>query len=321
MKDMERLPEITREMLGGLHADEALRQRILHRANTRTAFARGRFTPQRVLPMAVAVVLLAVGVFALRGTLFSKSDVEGGSIARMDTYAAGEIAETPLPLLARADVPEDSVSITTARSASPYKSLFAAGQNGNFPLVGYNGKAYRMLTTPSSLQGSALGDSLGTVAVYTEEPSLADGGQWRSILSNAAAEGAQVYKISGLSADTAIAAEVDGRIRVFQRYSYADYGASGSLEDVLGVRGKISSLDLSGVGEITDGTTANRLIALLLDNASRNGSGARSGSQALNIRLNSGITLQLSVSDSQFSACGVWSCSDFLDAYEAALAD
>ena len=317
MSCIDRLPEVAQEMLGGMHADDGLRQRILHKAAARPA--RDRWIAHRALPMAAALVLVLGGVFALRGTLFGAPATEGGGTAHIETFAAGQAEETPLPLLARADVPENSVSVTNARQVSKYRSLFASGQDGNFPLIGYNGKAYRLLTSPSSLGSGALDGALGTVAAFTEEPSLADAGQWRAILSNVAAEGAQVYKISGLSTDTAVAAEVDGSVRVFQRYSYADYGAGSSLEDVLGVRGKVSSLDLSGVGEIADRNTANHLIDTLLNNASRSGSGSRGGSQGLNIKLDNGVTLQLSVSDTQLSACGVWNCADFMDAYEAAL--
>ena len=48
-------------------------------------------------------------------------------------------------------------------------------------------------------------------------------------------------------------------------------------------------------------------------------SGTVSAKQSLLIQLDSGLTLQLAVKNDKLSACGTWSCPEFLEAFEAAL--
>ncbi len=310
MKPVQELSRVAPEMLAGLHADAALRQRILSAQS-----ALHPWTLRRLAPIGVAALVLVGGVTAWLRT--TEHPAKPGTVT-IEIQSAGGSASGDL--LASLDVPGDSVQIGNQAKVSAFQSLLARGDNGNFPLIGYNGSAYRMLTAPGSLSKKALGDSLGTVALYTDEPSLTDADAWYGLLSNAAEEGSEVYAVAGLSSGTAVAAQVDGEMRLFQRASYADYGSGGgSLEDVLSVRGKVKSLDLSGVGVVEDSAAANALMSLLLDNAVFQGDGSASGKQALNIRLNNGLTLQLLVSGDTLSCCGAWSCAEFFSAFQAAL--
>ena len=308
-KTLADLSVIAHDMLGGLRAGTELRARIL--AARRPASP--KLWMRYAVPACAAALALVVGVTAL----VSAPSLPDGTVP-IEILAAGEgDHDASLEGVLIADVPDGSISIGPG-SASAFRSLFT-GDSGNFPLVGYDGRAYRMLSQPGSLNSGALGGSLGS-AQYVSDPSQADSGAWYGLISNAADEGATVYAVSGLSARTAVAAEVGGQMRLFQRYSYSGYGpGNDSLEGVLDVRGKVRSLDLSGVGKITDPGAANALISTLLDKAVFKGNDPTRSKEALNIELQNGLVLQLLVSQNTFSACGSWSCPEFIDAFQAAL--
>ncbi len=313
MNRLDQLPRIADELMADMHADAGLRQRILARAtHTRTP----RAWLLRAAPFFAALVLVASGTFVI-ARMTAPSNSLGPH--KIDTYSSGETTSAP-PMLAMLDVPEGSLMVSGAQEPSKFRSIFAKGDGGNFPMIGYEGKAYRMLTSPGSVGGRALGDSLGTIATFADEPALADSDAWYGLLSNAASEGTEVYAISGLNSDTAIAAEVNGKTRMFQRVSFADYGTNGgTLEDALSIRNKAVALDLSGVGQITDADTASSLVDILLDSASYYSEDSLRGKQSLTITLKNGLAVQLLVSDELVSACGTWSCSDFFDAFRQAL--
>ncbi len=311
MKRLQYLPEIADELLGGLHADDALRQRVL--AAQRTA----RWTPRKAV-LRLAPVCAAALIITFGGWSLLRNQNNPAVVNRIDTTSAGAVIMPTQEARGLLDVTGSNPTIGANNAAAPLESLFAKGNGGNFPLIGYNGNAYRMLNIP--VDAAMLSSPAGTVAVKTDEPSLADADTWSGLLSNVVAEGADVYAVSGLSTDTALAASVEGATYLFQRVSYAGYGAGGgSLESVLDIRGKVSWLAFSGVGTVSDSNTANELINLLLDNASfQNDDGLR-GDQTLQIHLNNGLVLQLVSSKGNFAACGTWSCKDFRDAYEGAM--
>ncbi|MCL2810736.1 MAG: hypothetical protein FWD25_02480 [Clostridia bacterium] len=311
------LPVVAPEMLDGLRVGAELRARILDARRP----ALPQMWPRFAAVACAGAVALVIGVAAL---VSAPSDP--GTVP-IEIHAAGENEDslenllenhfpTDAPILL-ADVPGGSLTIGSG-SASTFRSLFT-GDAGNFSLIGFDGGAYRMLSQPGSLGSSALGNALGSVS-HVSDPSQADSSAWFGLISNAADDGATVYAVSGLSPKTAVAAEVGGNMRLFQRFTYSGYGPSGgSLESVLDVRGKVKSLDLSGVGKITDSATANALINTLLDNAVFKGNDVTRSKEALNIELNSGLVLQLLVSQNTFSACGSWSCPEFITAFQAAI--
>ena len=118
-----------------------------------------------------------------------------------------------------------------------------------------------------------------------------------------------------------VAAQVDGNTRVFQRVSYAGTAIIGSemLADTLCDPDDVAWMELSGKGRISDTATAQQLMQTLVDYADYQGT-AMSGSGSLCIGLKNGLTLQLLVSDESVSACGTWSCPDFFEAYDEAVA-
>lgn len=57
---------------------------------------------------------------------------------------------------------------------------------------------------------------------------------------------------------------------------------------------------------------------MLMEYASYESSGMVSGKQNLLIELDNGLTVQLAVREDRLSACGTWSCPEFLEAFEQA---
>lgn len=214
------------------------------------------------------------------------------------------------------NMPDDGVSISRGASAPAYRSLWEQG-SGTFPLVGVNGKYYRMLTTPTGVDSGLLGASLGTVAEFTTEPSLSG---TDVLLSNAADLGAEVFAVKGMG-DTLVATTVNGTMRLFQRVSFNGSALRGgeTLSDTLQISGSIRAMELSDVGVVTDADACETLFQTLLDNACYESSGTVNARQSLLIELDNGVTVQMAVRDESLSACGTWSCPEFFEAFEEAM--
>lgn len=306
-KALEQLAPIADEMLSGLHADSAMKRRI------RDAAAQGRPVRRRVrLVPALCCAALAL-VCAGAGAARLGGSGSGAQIMKIETIAAGN--PTALPAVTVADL---SSGAQVRADAPEAKQLFARA-SGDIPMVSVDGAVYRLLTSPKDMGASLLGEAIGTVSIATQEPSLSSQDELRAGVSNVAAEGTTVYAVRGLSTSTAVAAEVDGRLRLFQRVSYAGRGpGSQSLEDTFSVRGRVKSLALSGVGEL-EGEAANAAIAVLLDHATLTSADQTASRQTLTVTLDSGLRLQLGVSGDTLCGCGGWSCPEFFEAFEAAL--
>lgn len=313
MKNVEDLKSVADEMLGGLTAGESLKRQVYaaaRQAQETVPFYRWKAFRLGVPACAMAAVIITA---AIALPLREES-------LRIDTHAAGATPAPPVfAMRAAADLPEGSLQLTGAASAPGYKSLFAQSSGANFPLLGVNTRAYRLLKSPTLSEGD-LGGSVGSVGVISDEPSLCEDSAWKDGLSNIADEGSDIRAISGVGDKTAVAAKVDGKWRVFQRVYYAGHGTmSDSLENTLDVRGSVASLELSDVGTISDSDTANSLIATLLDNASFYSEDATGKKQSLTVTLKNGISFTLGVSGDVVSACGGWSCPEFFTAFSDAL--
>ena len=90
------------------------------------------------------------------------------------------------------------------------------------------------------------------------------------------------------------------------------------MEDTFSVRGKVKTLELSGVGTLS-GEAANAAVDVLLDNATLQSADATARAQSLTVTLDNGLKLQLGVSGDTLCGCGGWSCPEFFEAFEAAL--
>ena len=312
IKELERLAPTADEMLSGLHADETMKRRILSAA--REEKKQPVIMPRLVPALCCAALAVAcIGVFAPRLNQAAVNAAASPAPVSIDTIAAGD--RQTMTMTKMADV-SGTARVRAAGGSSD--SLFAS-TSGDIPLVAVNGAVYRMLSTPTNVQSSLLGDAVGTVSTTTDEPSLADDDAMAGGLSNVADAGQTIYTISGLDANTAVACEVGGSMRLFQRVSYAGKGPGGQgLEDTFSVRGQAAELTLSGVGTLT-GDAANDAVAVLLDHATLKSADMSAKKQTLTVTLTNGLKLQLGVSGDTVSACGGWSCPEFFEAFESGL--
>ena len=314
MKTLDRLGPIADEMLAGLHAGEDMKRRV------RVAAAQGlpgSGATRRAFVPAVCCAALALVCVGVAGSRRIAPDVTlaaaGQGTVQIEAIAAG--AGDALPGVSVADLGEGA----SVRAAAPRQDSLFETAAGDIPMVSVGGAVYRLLTTPQDMGDSLRGEQLGTIATFTQEPSLATEQQLEAGVSNVAPEGAAVYAVAGMSSSTAVACEVDGRLRLFQRVSHAGRGPGGlSLEDTFSVRGQVKTLELSGVGELS-GDAANEVIAVLLDHATLTAADQTAGRQTLTATLDNGLRLQLGVSGDTLCGCGGWSCPEFFEAFEAAL--
>lgn len=328
MNDFDKLDQlrpIANEMLGGLHADEAMRHRIRRAAMEGAVPGKHtirRNTMKRAVPAVclAALALACVGVAGVRlnrpaedAVLLKAAKAPDAAVVEIATIAAGDSPTVASELMA-----DIGGSARIGAQAAQEESLFASA-DGDIAMIAVEGRVYRMLKTPKDIAAGMLSGEVGSVALHDTMPSMASPKEMQAGLSNVAAEGAAVYGVNGLDASTAVAAEVDGSMRVFQRVSYAGRGPSGaSLEETFSVRGKVKEMTLSGVGTL-EGGKANDVIAVLLDEAVLKSADATARSQTLTVTLDSGLKLQLGVSGDTLCGCGGWSCPEFFEAFEAAL--
>lgn len=301
------LPNIAEET--GLNADEQLKRKILRAAREKEA-PRRAFAPRLAAALCAVAVLIGVGAFALPRLR------DNGPVATqtplIESHPAGSLNIGEKTAM---DVPAGSITIRSSKNPS-YRSIWAPMSGGNFPLIGVNGRYYRLLTNPTSISGSLLGQSLGTVDTFTSEPALAGK---NGICSNVVAQGETVYAVSGMNGAMA-AANVNGQMRVFQRVSFGDNARVGkeSLADTLKASNAVA-LELSGVGTVNDPAAAQRLVSILVNNASFLRAGGSETNQALLIQLRNGIVLQMAVNGERLIACGTWACPEFFDAFQEAM--
>lgn len=302
---LRELPQQADAALGGLNATPFLKAKI-DRAAEAKKHGGARFTLPRWVPaMACAALVLVLTLTFL--------PMESQPQPLIQTNALGS-TEAPTGKLT-SDLSKGSIFITKGTSAPGYRSIWSDVNDGAFPLIGLNGKYYRMLTSPNQVDARLLGAQVASIAEFTTEPSLSG---TDVTLSNIAASSTPVYSISGISADTLVAAEVGGQMRLFQRVSFNGNALRGSetLADTLDIAGQVIAMELSSVGTVTDPDACAALFATLMGNASFESRGSISSRQALLIELDNGLVLQMAVKGDTLAACGVWSCPEFFEQFE-----
>ena len=305
---LRNLPQDADKALNGLQATPFLKARI-DRAVAENKQGKVRFTMPKWAPAvccAAVVLILALTVMPLGMNEQPGNLIQSGPM--------GPATATPATQMT-ADLGRDSLFISTSNAKPGYRSIWSDVKDGSFPLIGVNGKYYRMLTSPNSVDSDLLGGAIATVSEFTTEPSLSG---TDVVLSNAATSGSPVYAVRGVDEDTLVAAEVNGRVRLFQRVSFNGNALRGKekLADTLAISGQVIAMELTGVGTVTDPAACETLLATLLSNASYESRGSISSRQALLIELQNGLVLQLSVKGDNLAGCGVWSCPEFFEAFE-----
>lgn len=301
MKRLENLRMMTDHALAGLEADEAMRQNIIRRASAGAGSVRRSVSVRKV-----AAVLACVAVLAASSVVFlnqPKTD-----FPMITSQPAGNSMTTSEPdLISRGSA---DIQLGIQKSGQASGSLWESGSNGTFPLVCVRGAYYRMTRDiPSAGRGSFL----GTVEEFTTEPSLSDTG---IISSNVLNAGTEIHAVSGMEGSM-IVAEVNGSERLFQRVSFNGYALlnSETLENALRASGHVISIEWSGVGTIYNRDVCESLYRLLIQRAIQESNGSLSGNETLILTLDNGIRLQMVVRNDRLSACGVWSCPEFFEAF------
>jgi len=310
MPKLENLKEIADRNLGGLKADAHLLSQIKQTADARPE-RKINWRPVLISGVA-AVLLLCAGVLVLPLITKGQGDIQ------IVSRSAGD-GGTPQEIQLTANVPAGSVNISGSQGTIPgYRNLFAAEKNGNFPLVKVGSATYRMLISPSGFSGDLLGENLGNVTEYTLEPAISSS----AIVSNVVSAEQPVYAVSGMK-NAVVAAEVQGSMRVFQRVGFSGTAIVGSesLRDVLLGSAQVTAMELSDVGIINQADKVQELIAVLLHNARYEGVADSTRKQSLLLRLDNGLIVQMNAGNGLLSACGTWSCPEFFDAFQAAIAE
>lgn len=301
MIKLEQLPQVAEETLGGLRADLSLLYRPAQKP-------RAGFTRQgRALAFALSLVLaLSLGALTLshQGAL---------PMPQVLHQQAGQTAPLPQGARTSADLPQGSL-VLSQEERPTYKGVWARGSGGNFPLIRLDGRYYRLLNAPSDVQSLA-GSQLGQVALLTDEPALDSSGD---TLSSVVPAGEGVFSVSG-TGGTVVAARVEGRMRAFQRVSFAGSALLGgeSLQNTL--PSGASALQLSGLGTVSDPAKVSQLMDILLHQSAYQGSQLKESRQALLVQYPNGLVLQMAVSGSSLSACGTWHCPAFFEAFQEAM--
>ena len=306
MKRLEELNGIVSRQLGGLQADETLFLKIRLAAAEKPT---RRFRSWRpVLAVCAALVLVLGGVLALG--LPGREHLRNPQNPVLGSHSAGDAEPTLVPVEG-GNLPQNSLTMS-AGITDLGGTLFVTASDGSFPLVTVSGATYRLLKAPEQVEQSLLGNALGEVTEFNVEPALGSGG----IVSNAVSVGETVYAVSGMDG-ALVAAPMSGVMRLFQRVSYGGRALIGnqSLRDTLCASSDVAWMELNGV-RVSD-QTAQSLMQTLLDDADYQ-STAMTGSGQLQIGLTNGLTLQLLVDDDCVSACGTWSCPDFMAAFAQA---
>lgn len=312
MKRLDNLSEIASRQLGGLEATPTLLAKIKLEAADKKQPRAMRAVLRPALAVCAALALVVGAVMTI--TPEALTGIGPASTPNvLDSHSAGNPAAPTAEPRSLSEAPRGVISMS-AGMPSAGGTLFVQGENAAFPLITLNGATYRMLETPDAISPSLLGDELGAVTEFNIEPALGTSG----VISNAAACGEPVYAI-GSQKGALVAAHVNGALRVFQRVSYAGTAIIGTetLADTLCAPEDAAWISVEGLGRVDDPAAVHELMTTLLDLADYQSTAFASGA-SMQIGLKNGLTLQLMVGEDTISACGIWSCPDFFEAFAEA---
>ena len=299
MKQLENLKAIADRELGGLHAGQELKDRILLSA------AQGKHAAK---PHKQRIVIGCIGAAAVAAALlfaFFGVHVPGDTEPIIHSQPAGSMEPAG----------HDSMTIgnsgTVTTAGKQASSIWGDG------IVAVGGRYYRELTTDASAAPGLAGASLGQVTEFLADVSLSAFG---GIVSNSLPLGTTVYEIDGMGG-TLVAASDAGVWHVYQRVSYSERALIGSerIQDTLQISGHIVAMSLSGAGAVSDPALCESLWQTLLNTAVYESSGTVSGRAVLLITLDNGLTVQLQTRNGRFGACGVWISTEFDEALREAM--
>lgn len=313
MKRLDNLNDIASRQLGGLEATPTLLAKIRLEAADKKQPRTFRAVMRPALAICCALVLCIGAAMTLNPDSASVvTPLHTHNV--LDSHSAGSPDTPTAAPRTLGDVSQGSISMSAGRNSGT-GTLFVQGDGASFPLVTLDGATYRMLETPETVNPSLLGDELGAVTEFNIEPALGSSG----VVSNAIACGEPVYAVGDRSG-ALVAANVNGSTRVFQRVSYAGTAIIGSetLADTLCAPQDVQWIAVEGMGRVDDPARAELLMNTLYELADYQGTAFSAGA-SVQIGLKNGLVLQLMAGEDTLSACGIWSCPDFFEAFEQAV--
>ena len=305
MKQLEHFNEWSDAAVGGLHADDRLKYKILQEAR-HPAGGKG----VRLTPMQKRITAAACALLILSGVLLTQLPHREQS--PITVISAGQPTAGPA-VSASGNLRVGSLSVGRDSAEG---SLWATGGNP-WPMLRVNGRWYRMLNTGA---GQIAADQIiGTVALYTDEPGLMEGSE---AISNICPAGTEIRTAAGLDG-ALIAVQLDGQQRLFQRISFNGSAVQGheTLNQTLGIRDHAQSYTLTGLGSVSDPENVRQLTGLLLDSAVLDSAAVQNSNQFLLITLDNGAVLQMTAANDRLSACGTWVCPEFFEAFSRLVSD
>lgn len=313
---LQQLPETADKALAGLTAGPQLKAKIQLVA---VEPQKKRITFQQLMVrLAPVACCLVLGVFLLGNHPGKDKDAQnpplGNQTIAVTYQTLGNSTEQGE---LRGDLDGTDITISSGKRGPTLRSIWVEPNGSAFPLIGINGRYFRLVTSPRNVPSGLLGDVVGTVEEFTNEPSLSG---TSSVVSNTVTTGSKVYAIKGME-NTLVSAEVDGQMRLFQRVSFNKNARRGkeSLEDTLQVRDHVVAMELTGVGVIASPDVCEELLDILFSCAQYESSDdIVNSSQVLILTLDNDLEVQLIVRKGSVAACGIWSCDEFFDAFAEA---
>ncbi len=292
---LENLPRVAEETLGGLEAGPELKYRVVNGQQTKRKPSGWRYA---IPAMACAWVATLVLIFTLvlpnlRTERLTASYTAGGPGVANET---GSLDRSRSQLR------------VTQNNASSRQGIW----DGN-SMIRIDERYYRRLKG-LSMDRSSLGGVLAVTEEYTQELTLSSAG----CTSNTVPAGTPVYAVNGMGGSL-VACETGGGLQVYQRVSFNGVGLIGgeNFNSVMPYRGHVVAMSLSGVG-LVEGSAAADLFETLAACARYENPGSVTQRQVLIIELDNGAAVQMDVNGDRLSACGAWSCPEFIEAFENA---
>lgn len=302
---LNNLPQAADELAADVRADDKLFEKIRYEAAKAQQQPRRKPLLKALIPAGALVMAAVLVILIWPGAAGGKNPLN------IQSVTAGNGEPQPLPST-RADLPAGSITVDTPAGAPSFRNIWAGSSDSSFPMVMVNGAYYRLLSSPKNLSDGQLANALGTVEQYIS------GMNGSGLCSNTVLQGETVWQVRGMGT-SAVAARIDGSLRVFQRVTANGQGAApGSLSEAIAQTG-VKELSLSGVGRVRDSGKAQQLLNTLVSGASYQGSGCSKTSQVLHIVFNNGITLQMYVQDNSLSSGGTWYCPAFFEQFRLAI--
>ncbi len=300
---------ITNEALGGLHAGKEMKERILEAATHPEKRSR---TSGRIPAFAFSAAVMVICMVLALPLLMKKPVEKAVTVSEPRTKTA--VGSLKISSIAAGDhkkaeeSPEAELDAVMMERPQVEETLFDL-RDGKPGMILANGRYYALLK--GSLDAGQMGETILTVEDSVEDIALRPAVSGSEVISDVVPAGAKIRTLAGISEGTAVACEVDGKPRIFERVSYAAVGPVGeTFEQTFSVADKIVSLEIPGE-VLLMGDKAKEAIRIAYSHAQLDAQDKLAGDTRIIVTLENGISLQLTTNGTQLIGCGAWNCPEF----------